>query len=188
MKICLSYYVTCHMKIYQSKIYDFFAFLCIMLVFLAPIPTPTHSSGYHACFSSLIPILSHFSGYHACFPPLIPTLTHFSGYHACFSPPIPILSHFSWYHACFSSLIPTPTHFSGYHACFFSPIPTPTHFSGYHACFFASPTHYVYLVKNYLRPQNSPSKKLGLLFQLFGIFSNMLNFQTSQLLISYSYP
>ena len=71
---------------------------------------------------------------------------------------------------------------------FSPPIPILSHFSGYHACFFASHTHYVYLVKNCLRTNNSPSKKLGLLFQLFGIFSNMLNFQTSQLPISYSYP
>lgn len=30
---CLSYYVTCHMKIYQSNFRDFFVFLGIMLVF-----------------------------------------------------------------------------------------------------------------------------------------------------------
>ncbi len=104
---CLSYYVTCHMKIYQSNFRDFFVFLGILLDFLPLIPTPTHFSGYHAYFLPPIPIPSHFSGYHACFSPLIPTLTHFSGYHACFSPPIPTLSHSSGYHACFSSSIPT---------------------------------------------------------------------------------
>lgn len=125
------------MKIYQSNFRDFFVFLGILLDFLPPIPTPTHSSGYHACFFSPIPTLSHLSGYHACF----------------------------------SSLIPTPTHSSGYHTCFF-----------------LSHAHYVYLVKNCLRTNNSPSKKLGLLFQLFGIFSKKLNIQTSQLPISHSYP
>ena len=103
---CLSYYVTCHMKIYQSNFRDFFVFLGILLDF--------------------------------------------------------------------SPLIPTPTHSSGYHTCFFSPIPTLSHLSGYHACFFLSHAHYVYLVvKNCLRTDNSPSKKLGLLFQLFwNIFKN----------------
>lgn len=152
---CLSYYVTCHMKIYQSNFRDFFVFLGILLDFSPLIPTPTHSSGYHTCFFSPIPTLSHLSGYHACFLPPIPIPSHFSGYYACFSPPIPILSHFS----------------------------------GYHACFFLSYAHYVYLVvKNCLRTNNSPSKKLGLLFQLFGIFSKKLNIQTSQLPISHSYP
>ena len=118
---CLSYYVTCHMKIYQSNFRDFFVFLGILLDFSPLIPTPTHSSGYYACFS----------------------------------PPIPILSHFS----------------------------------GYHACFFLSHAHYVYLVvKNCLRTDNSPSKKLGLLFQLFWNIFKKLNIQTSQLPISYSYP
>ena len=130
---CLSYYVTCHMKIYQSNFRDFFVFLGILLDFSPLIPTPTHSSGYHTCFFSPIPTLSHLSGYHACFLPPIPIPSHSSGYYACFSPPIPILSHFS----------------------------------GYHACFFLSHTHYVYLVKNCIRTNNSPSKKLGLLFQLF---------------------
>ena len=151
----ISYYVTCHMKIYQSNFRDFFVFLGILLDFSPLIPTPTHSSGYHTCFFSPIPTLSHLSGYHACFLPPIPIPSHFSGYYACFSPPIPILSHFS----------------------------------GYHACFFLSHAHYVYLVvKNCLRTNNSPSKKLGLLFQLFGIFSKKLNIQTSQLPISHSYP
>ena len=120
---CLSYYVTCHMKIYQSNFRDFFVFLGILLDFSPLIPTPTHSSGYHTCFFSPIPTLSHLSGYHACFLP---------------------------------------------------PIPIPSHFSGYHACFFLSHAHYVYLVvKNCLRTNNSPSKKLGLLFQLFwNIFKN----------------
>ena len=82
---CLSYYVTCHIKIYQSKIRDFFVFLGILLDFSPLIPTPTHFSGYHACFFSPIPILTHFSGYHDCFSSLIPTPTHSSGYHAYFS-------------------------------------------------------------------------------------------------------
>lgn len=64
---CLSYYVTCHMKIYQSNFRDFFVFLGILLDFSPLIPTPTHSSGYHTCFFSPIPTLSHLSGYHACF-------------------------------------------------------------------------------------------------------------------------
>lgn len=119
---CLSYYVTCHMKIYQSNFRDFFVFLGI---------TPVFSLPYPLCLICL-------------------------GIALAFSPPIPILSHLSGYHACFSSLIPTPTHSSWYHACFFA----------FH-------THYVYLVKNCLRTNNSPSKKLGLLFQLFwNIFKN----------------
>ena len=89
---CLSYYVTCHMKIYQSNFRDFFVFLGILLDFSPLIPTPTHSSGYHTCFFSPIPTLSHLSGYHACFFSPIPTLTHFSGYHTCFSSPMPTTS------------------------------------------------------------------------------------------------
>ena len=81
---CLSYYVTCHMKICQSNFRDFFVFLGILLDFSPLIPTPTHSSGYHTCFFSPIPTLSHLSGYHACFLPPIPIPSHFSGYYACF--------------------------------------------------------------------------------------------------------
>lgn len=81
---CLSYYVTCHMKIYQSNFRDFFVFLGILLDFSPLIPTPTHSSGYHTCFFSPIPTLSHLSGYLTCFFSPIPTLSHLSGYHAFF--------------------------------------------------------------------------------------------------------
>ena len=130
---CLSYYVTCHMKIYQSNFRDFFVFLGIMLVFPLSYPHRLTSLGITLAFSLPYPYCLTFLG-------ITPV----------FSLPYPL---------CLTSL--------GILLDFLPLIPTPTHFSGYHACFFLSHTHYVYLVKNCLRTDNSPSKKLGLLFQLF---------------------
>ena len=118
----LSYYVTCHMKIYQSNFRDFFVFLGILLDF----------------------------------SPLIPILTHFSGYHTCF----------------FASHTHTDSLLWVSHLLFASHTHTDS-LLWVSRLFFAFHTHYVYLVKNCIRTKNSPSKKLGLLFQLFwNIFKN----------------
>ena len=152
----LSYYVTCHMKIYQFKIRDFFVFLGILLDFLP-----------------LVPILSHFSGYQAYFSPLIPTLTHFSGYQAYFFASHTHTDSFLWVSRLFFL---SHTHSGSFVWVSRLLFVSHTHTDSLlwvSRLLFVSRTHCVYLVKNCSRAKNSPSKKLGLLFRLFwSIFKN----------------
>ena len=120
------------------------------LLFPLPYPLPRHCLGIVTAFSSSIPTTSPLSGYDACFFSLIPTTSPLAGYHAYFS-----------------SLIPTTSPLSGYHACFSPLIPTTSPLSGYRNCFLLFHTHYGCLIKNHARNKESPSKKLGLMFQLF---------------------
>lgn len=53
---CLSYYVTCHMKIYQSNFRDFFVFLGIMLVFPLSYPHRLIPLGITLAFSLPYPL------------------------------------------------------------------------------------------------------------------------------------
>ena len=118
---CLSYYVTCHMKIYQSKIHNFSFFWVSYLFFRLSYPlcliclgiTPVFSLPYPYCltFLGITPVFSlsyphriTSLGIMLVFPLSYPHRLIPLGIALAFSPPIPILSHFSGYHTCFFPL------------------------------------------------------------------------------------